>query len=141
MAYLTLSTVMTIIGSNVPGLSSNLVGMSVGCTSASTRRISAIPSVGPTHTVIEVKHFPLVSWFPPLPTVRSPLRPSSLAASDIFSSSYPLTLLGNFVFSTANRFHLIPATHGDLESGLYNQVPGSARAEAERRRYIKFSWL
>lgn len=50
--------------------------------------------------------------------------------------SYPLTIGGNFVFSLANRLHLIPSSGGDVESGGYSQVPGSARAEAERRRYV-----
>lgn len=50
--------------------------------------------------------------------------------------SYPLTLLGNSVFSLASRFRLIPSSSGDVEIGAYTQVPGSARAEAERRRYV-----
>ena len=50
--------------------------------------------------------------------------------------SYPLTLLGNFVYSLANRLHLIPSSGADLELGSYAQVPGTARAEAERRRYL-----
>ena len=33
------------------------------------------------------------------------------------------------------RFRLIPSSSGDVEIGSYTQVPGSARAEAERRRY------
>ena len=50
--------------------------------------------------------------------------------------SYPLTLLGNFVYSLANRFHLIPSSGVDVELGGYGQVPGTARAEAERRRCV-----
>lgn len=34
----------------------------------------------------------------------------------------------------ATKFHLIPGTSGDVESGGYSQLPGGARAEAERRR-------
>lgn len=52
--------------------------------------------------------------------------------------SYPLTLLGNLVYSLATRFHLIPIAGPDVEVGAYSQVPGTARAEAERRRYIQF---
>ena len=36
----------------------------------------------------------------------------------------------------ANRLHLLPTSVADLESGMYQQVPGGARAEAERRRYV-----
>jgi hypothetical protein len=35
----------------------------------------------------------------------------------------------------ATKFHLIPTNSLDLESGGYSQLPGGARAEAERRRY------
>lgn len=52
------------------------------------------------------------------------------------TASYPLTLLGNFVYSWANRLHLIPSSSADVEQGGYAQVPGTARAEAERRRYL-----
>lgn len=68
----------------------------------------------------------------PIRAVRQILHLSPMIL--IFHSSTPLSMLGNFVFYWANRFHLIPASHGDLESGTYSQVPGSARAEAERRR-------
>lgn len=34
----------------------------------------------------------------------------------------------------ATKFHLIPTASADIESGGYAQVPGGARAEAERRR-------
>lgn len=57
-----------------------------------------------------------------------------LGCSTHVTYSHPLTLLGNFVFSLATRFHLIPSSSADVESGSYSQVPGSARAEAERRR-------
>jgi hypothetical protein len=54
--------------------------------------------------------------------------------SDVYLCSYPLTLLGNLVYSLATRFHLIPSAGPDVELGSYGQVPGTARAEAERRR-------
>jgi hypothetical protein len=53
--------------------------------------------------------------------------------------SRPLTILGNFVYNLANRLHLIPKSGGDIETGTYNQVPLSARAEAERRRCGKLN--
>lgn len=80
--------------------------------------------------------FSLLSWFPPLVQYVHPtLLPSSLSSFCYSERSKPLGLLGNTVYSLANKLHLIPTTHGDVETGIYTQVPGSARAEAERRRY------
>lgn len=50
------------------------------------------------------------------------------------SSSKPLTWLGNTVYGLATKFHLIPLSASDVESAGYTQLPGGARAEAERRR-------
>ena len=50
--------------------------------------------------------------------------------------SRPLGLLGNTIYKLASKFHLIPNAGADLESGGYAQVPGGARAEAERRRSV-----
>ncbi|SJL06197.1 uncharacterized protein ARMOST_09533 [Armillaria ostoyae] len=122
MAYLTLSTVMTIIGFQCPWIIIQF-GWYVSWVYLRFYKKNTSDTVGGTDTYGDRSEtFSLVSWFPPF-------------------LHYPLTLLGNFVFSTANRFHLIPATHGDLESGLYNQVPGSARAEAERRRAMALKAL
>lgn len=50
-------------------------------------------------------------------------------------SSPALSTLGNGVHRIATRFCLIPTSvPHDVESG-YSQLPGGARAEAERRRY------
>lgn len=38
--------------------------------------------------------------------------------------------------SLAKKFHIIPASAPDVESGGYSQLPGGARAEAERRRQV-----
>jgi hypothetical protein len=55
---------------------------------------------------------------------------------DSLAPSYPVSLLGNFVFTWASRLHLIPSAGSDVELGGYGQLPaGMARAEAERRRY------
>jgi hypothetical protein len=55
--------------------------------------------------------------------------------TDSPASSYPLSILGNFVFTWASRLHLIPSAGPDVELGGYGQLPaGTARAEAERRR-------
>ena len=51
-------------------------------------------------------------------------------------SSGPITILGNTVYNVANKFHLIPTGGNDAEAGGYTQVPGGARAEAERRRLV-----
>jgi hypothetical protein len=48
--------------------------------------------------------------------------------------STPITLLGNIIYKYASRFHLIPSAGTDLEANL--SQPGSARAEAERRRFV-----
>ncbi|KAG6333070.1 hypothetical protein ID866_6021 [Astraeus odoratus] len=53
----------------------------------------------------------------------------------------PVSALGNAVYKIATRLHLIPSsTPHDIESG-YSQVPGSARAEAERRRALALKAL
>lgn len=52
----------------------------------------------------------------------------------ILARSTPITLLANTAHTVASRFHLIPSSSSDVESGGYTQVPGGARAEAERRR-------
>jgi hypothetical protein len=48
--------------------------------------------------------------------------------------STPITLLSNTTYKYASRFHLIPSAGADLEANL--SQPGSARAEAERRRFV-----
>lgn len=47
--------------------------------------------------------------------------------------SGPVSVLADTLHSLATRLHLIPAAVYDPEAG-YVQVPGGARAEAERRR-------
>lgn len=49
-------------------------------------------------------------------------------------TSKPISFLANTTHMLATKFHLIPATGSDVESGGYSQLPGGARAEAERRR-------
>lgn len=49
--------------------------------------------------------------------------------------SKPISVLANTTHALATKLHLIPVSASDVESGGYSQVPGSARAEAERRRY------
>jgi len=65
--------------------------------------------------------FAFVIWFPPF-------------------AHYPVSVLSNTLYSLASRFHLIPTSGHDVETG-YAQVPGGARAEAERRRAMALKAL
>lgn len=55
-----------------------------------------------------------------------------------------MTILTTFAFNLAVRFKVLPAWGIDPESGVpgsgsgYAQVPGGQRAEAERRRCVRF---
>jgi hypothetical protein len=53
--------------------------------------------------------------------------------------STPVTFLSNTTYNYASRFHLIPSGGADLEAN--HSQPGSARAEAERRRFVSSSPL
>ncbi|KAF8922045.1 eukaryotic integral membrane protein [Mucidula mucida] len=122
MAYLTVSTVMTFLGFQCPWIIIQF-GWFVGWIYLRFYKKNTSETVGGTDSYGDRSEtFSLISWFPPF--VHT-----------------PLSMLGNFVFYWANRFHLIPASHGDLESGTYSQVPGSARAEAERRRAMALKAL
>ncbi|KAF4623595.1 hypothetical protein D9613_002223 [Agrocybe pediades] len=122
MAYLTLSTVLCFVGFQCPWIIIQF-GWFVGWIYLRFYKKNAADSVGGTDTYGDRSEtFSLVSWFPPF-------------------MHYPLTLLGNFVYSLANRFHLIPTSGADVELGAYGQVPGTARAEAERRRAMALKAL
>ena len=51
--------------------------------------------------------------------------------------STPVTILSNTTYNYASRYHLIPSGGADLEAN--HSQPGSARAEAERRRFVFLS--
>ncbi|KAF8899003.1 eukaryotic integral membrane protein-domain-containing protein [Infundibulicybe gibba] len=122
MAYLTLSTVLCILGYQCPWIIIQF-GWFVGWIYLRFYKKNTGDSIGGDTYGDRSETFSLISWFPPF-------------------MHYPLTLLGNFVYSLATRFHLIPTSSGDLESGGYTQVPqGTARAEAERRRYAYFAHM
>jgi hypothetical protein len=54
--------------------------------------------------------------------------------------STPVTFIANTTYTYASRFNLIPSGGADLEAN--HSQPGSARAEAERRRFaLPFSSL
>lgn len=61
---------------------------------------------------------------------------STSAHTTHVSFSVPITLLANTAYTIASKFHLIPVGNIDIEAGGYSQLPGGARAEAERRRYV-----
>ncbi|KAJ7808223.1 hypothetical protein B0H14DRAFT_2870581 [Mycena olivaceomarginata] len=122
MAYLTLSTVMTFLGFQCPWIIIQF-GWFVGWIYLRFYKKNTTDSVGGVDSYGDRSEtFSLISWFPPF-------------------IHYPLGLLGNFVHSLATRLHLIPTSSADLESGLYSQVPGGARAEAERRRAMALKAL
>ncbi|KAJ7103346.1 eukaryotic integral membrane protein-domain-containing protein [Mycena belliarum] len=122
MAYLTVSTVMTFLGFQCPWIIIQF-GWFVGWIYLRFYKKNTGDSVGGVDSYGDRSEtFSLISWFPPF-------------------VHYPLSILANFVYSLATRLHLIPTSSPDLESGLYSQVPGSARAEAERRRAMALKAL
>ncbi|RDB28848.1 hypothetical protein Hypma_015796 [Hypsizygus marmoreus] len=122
MAYLTVSTVLCFVGFQCPWIIIQF-GWFVGWIYLRFYKKNATDSVGGIDTYGDRSEtFSLISWFPPF-------------------MHKPLTILGNFVFSLATRFHLIPSSSSDVEIGSYNQVPGTARAEAERRRAMALKAL
>ncbi|KIM47757.1 hypothetical protein M413DRAFT_439425 [Hebeloma cylindrosporum] len=122
LAYLTLSTVLCIVGFQCPWIIIQF-GWFVGWIYLRFYKKNLGESVGGVDTYGDRSEtFSLISWFPPF-------------------MHYPLTHLGNFVYSLANRFHLIPSSGADVELGGYGQVPGTARAEAERRRAMALKAL
>ncbi|KAJ6575300.1 eukaryotic integral membrane protein-domain-containing protein [Mycena capillaripes] len=125
MAYLTVSTVMTFLGFQCPWIIIQF-GWFVSWIYLRFYKKYTGDSNGGAPYGDRSETFSLISWFPPF-------------------MHYPLSILANFVHSLATRLHLIP-TGSDLESGLYSQlpasqVPGSARAEAERRRAMALKAL
>ncbi|KAJ7446472.1 eukaryotic integral membrane protein-domain-containing protein [Mycena galericulata] len=122
MAYLTVSTVLTFLGFQCPWIIIQF-GWFVGWIYLRFYKKNTGDSVGGIDSYGDRSEtFSLISWFPPF-------------------VHYPLSILGNFVHSLATRLHLIPTSGPDLESGSYSQVPGSARAEAERRRAMALKAL
>ncbi|KAG6892359.1 hypothetical protein C0992_000792, partial [Termitomyces sp. T32_za158] len=130
MAYLTLSTVLCLVGFQCPWIVIQF-GWFVGWIYLRFYKKNITDTIGGTVTYGDRSEtFSLVSWFPPFLQYAKSLT-AGLCSDNL--DSKPLTLLGNFVFHLATRFHLIPASNGDVEIGSFNPIPGSARAEAERR--------
>ncbi|EAU92793.2 hypothetical protein CC1G_01838 [Coprinopsis cinerea okayama7 len=120
MAYLGLSTVMCIIGFQCPWIIIQF-GWFVSWIYLRFYKKHASDISGTTYGD-RSETFSLVSWFPPF-------------------VHYPLSILGDKVYSLATRLRLIPKSYGDIEANGYTQVPGGARAEAERRRALALKAL
>jgi len=122
MAYLTFSTVMTFIGFQCPYIVIQF-GWLVSWIYLRFYKKNTVDIVGGGESYGDRSEtFAFVYWFPPF-------------------VHYPISLLSNFVHSTATRFHLIPSPGVDVETGAYSQLPGGARAEAERRRAMALKAL
>ncbi|GBE77731.1 hypothetical protein SCP_0106130 [Sparassis crispa] len=122
MAYVTLSTVMCIIGFQCPWIVIQF-GWLVSYIWLRFYKKSAgdLVSGGPAYGD-RSETFAFVNWFPPF-------------------IHTPITMLANTSYSLAVKFHLIPVSGLDVESGGYSQLPGGARAEAERRRAMALKAL
>ncbi|PSR76642.1 hypothetical protein PHLCEN_2v8239 [Hermanssonia centrifuga] len=121
MAYVTLSTVMCIVGFQCPWIVIQFGWLVSWVWLRFYKKNPDTVGGGPAYGD-RSETFALVSWFPPF-------------------IHTPITALGNLVYSLASRFHLIPLGSSDIEAGGYSQVPGGARAEAERRRAMALKAL
>ncbi|KAI0095096.1 eukaryotic integral membrane protein [Irpex rosettiformis] len=120
MAYLTLSTVLCIVGFQCPWIVIQF-GWLVSWVWLRFYKKNSEALGGPLYGD-RSETFALTSWFPPL-------------------VHKPLTWLGNTVYGLATKFHLIPLSASDVEAAGYSQLPGGARAEAERRRAMALKAL
>ncbi|OBZ79453.1 hypothetical protein A0H81_01206 [Grifola frondosa] len=120
MAYVTFSTVMCIIGFQCPFIVIQF-GWLVSYIWLRFYKKNSGEIGGPTYGD-RSETFAFVSWFPPF-------------------IHTPITMLADTSYTLASRFHLIPSSGVDIESGGYTQLPGGARAEAERRRAMALKAL
>ncbi|KAG1904682.1 eukaryotic integral membrane protein-domain-containing protein [Suillus fuscotomentosus] len=123
MAYLTFSTIMTLLGFQSPYILIQF-GWFVSWVYLRFYKRNVGDSLGGVVSYGDRSEtFALTSWFPPF-------------------LHTPLSLLGNTVYKLATRLHLLPTSvPHDIESGGYSQMPGGARAEAERRRALALKAL
>ncbi|GJE85820.1 eukaryotic integral membrane protein [Phanerochaete sordida] len=121
MAYVTLSTVMCILGFQCPWIVIQFGWLVSWVWLRFYKKNSDAMGGSPTYGD-RSETFALVAWFPPF-------------------VHKPITFLGNTVHGLATRFHLIPLGNADIEAGGYSQVPGGTRAEAERRRAMALKAL
>lgn len=120
MAYLTFSTVMCLLGFQCPYIVIQFGWLVAYIWLRFYKKNTDVGSGGPAYGD-RSETFAFINWFPPF-------------------AHTPLTILSNTSYSVASKFHLIPGA-ADLESGNYTQLPGSARAEAERRRAMALKAL
>ncbi|KIM70219.1 hypothetical protein SCLCIDRAFT_1207521 [Scleroderma citrinum Foug A] len=122
MAYMAFSGIMTLLGFQCPYITIQF-GWFVSWIYLRFYKPNATDTIGGVVTYGDRSEtFALTSWFPPF-----------LHA--------PVSALGNTIFKVAAKLHLIPSSvPHDIESG-YNQLPGGARAEAERRRALALKAL
>ncbi|KAI0296257.1 eukaryotic integral membrane protein-domain-containing protein [Russula brevipes] len=120
MAYVTLSTVMCILAFQCPFILVQF-GWLVSWIWLRfyKKNTSDTLSGGPTYGD-RSETFALVNSFPPF-------------------LHTPISFLANTIYKYASRFHLIPSAGADLEAN--HSQPGSARAEAERRRAMALKAL
>jgi len=121
MTYVTFSTVMCIIGFQCPYIVIQFGWLVSYIWLRFYKKNADVVGGGPAYGD-RSETFAFVSWFPPL-------------------IHTPITLLANTAYSLASKFHLIPSGLQDVESGGYTQLPGGARAEAERRRAMALKAL
>jgi len=122
MAYLTFSTIMTIIGFQCPYIIIQFAWL-VSWVWLRFYKKNTGDVVGGGDTYGDRSEtFALIYWFPPF-------------------AHKPISFLANTTYMLATKFHLIPASNLDVESGGYSQLPGGARAEAERRRAMALKAL
>ncbi|KAI0778363.1 DUF1751-domain-containing protein [Trametes elegans] len=122
MSYVTFSTVMCIIGFQCPFIIIQFGWLvSYIWLRFYKKNNGEVLSGGPAYGD-RSETFAFVSWFPPF-------------------IHAPITLLANTAHTLATKFHLIPTGSIDVEAGGYTQLPGGARAEAERRRAMALKAL
>ncbi|TFK56659.1 eukaryotic integral membrane protein [Heliocybe sulcata] len=122
MAYVTLSTVLTLVGLQCPYILIQF-GWLVAYVWLRFYKKNVVDAVGGGPAYGDHSDtFAFVHWFPPF-------------------IHTPITLLSNTLHGLASRFRLIPSPGADLESGGYAPIPGGARAEAERRRAMALKAL
>jgi len=122
MIYVTFSTVLCLLGFQAPFLLIQL-GWLISWGYLRFYKRTPLDSPGGVDSYGDRSEaFAFVIWFPPF-------------------LHYPIGLASAFVYKLALKLRLVqPSSPTDLENG-YVQVPGSARAEAERRRALALKAL
>jgi hypothetical protein len=88
--------------------------------------------------------FAFVQWFPPLlQCVSSQFWRSGIISLLFYIPvrSKPVSFISDITYKACTRVGLVkayPIDEYDSSGGAYTSLPGGARAEAERRRYVTF---